>query len=1527
MANCWELIPDGVYKKLDAAALRTAQGKRGKFARATNDDFIQVIQANINKVDAAIAKLTAPGQAAALAPAPEVTVEPITTRLLTDREKAAEAWDNVALTVDGAPTFDQLSEERQDTWVGYGEANWSAADVMHEMKAVDAESSPRAQARAGAQMSKAPATVASQAAQVLSEIKSMMRIGALSSRVSVVQSVKDLPVGVQQSVNPDALTQGFVYQGKAYLVADNIAPGKARSVFLHEVGAHLGLENLLGKAQYAALVAKVKQWASKNDGSLESRVAKAATQRVKDAETAANQSDSELVAYFIEEAVDAGVNPTAMDAKTEIGRWLQRVWAALKQAVVKLGLNPDKLTARDVVDMAYGAAHIEAASGAASKVGEVLGRGVQHSIAAKISQKLLSWVKQIRDRNPVPNALISPVAPPVYHMLGFTRPIAIDIEHARHIFNTHPEITAEDIAAIPDLLTRPRVVMNYKDGLRVILDARDGKGNPLVVGLTPDKWTEGGKVLKVTEVSTLFGADGSASMVVRAAWDNEIRYMKKEEVARIQALQSVASIATKEGKAPHDNPGNDLRKTIVLSDEALAKFVAGDKQWETYTTPVNISAAAQKTLAGVQFSKAKPVTMKSVVDDVPGALASAWDSFKYGRDKIATRAMFTTDLVNVASKVLPSAAKYMGAMSKINVERGKAERLVEGVLADFRALPNAEQGTGPASVNGFLKESTSSGKWMFIPDWLPKGSVEVDKELAAQFESTLSEKGREVVKSVMRHGYNTLQAMQEAAIESSKSEYDALIAEATKAGDTAEVDKLTKEKAKSLKDFQSLLAIHGFKPYAPLKRFGNYVVLAVSSAYKAAHEAGDIKAMQDMQLDGKHYRVEFAETRRHAKSIAQDLEKDFPDGYVGQMEKQDDNLAMGGRDMLGAFGRLRRAMKESTDEALGVDKETGKRIDDMMRQLYLTMLSEASARKSEVHRRNIAGADNDMMRSFAVQGRATAHFIASLKTSGEVQDHLDTMRKDTRKLDNGREERQLYYNEIVRRHSMGLEYRPSPIVDKMLSGTSGMMLLTNPAYHLMNALQPLLMTQPLLAARHGYARSLGELKRAYMDLAPILKTAKFDEDSYAKLPTDVRQAISDLADRGVIDIMMDADLGKFESASDGHMQHLTTVTEKLRHVAQNVESMNRLSSAIAAYRLEIGKPGADHQSALNYAAKIIYDTHGDYSGFNAPRFMRTPVGRVVTQFRKFQLIQLSLMVREFHRAFLNSSPEERIVGRKALAYTMAHMLAVGGTMGLPGFAAIAWAVGMAIPGDDEPDDPEATLRRLIGNKELADLMLKGAPKLAGVDMGRTAAGNMLSLFPYTDFSMDRKGYTKALEAATGPFFGGLLPRMYDGIGQMASGNVMKGTEALLPKGLANLMSAYRISGDGITQRNGDTVMSKDDIGALDIVSQAFGLPTNTLTDRTFLANSKYKAETFYKDKSSDLMQSYAKAAKANDAQEMRDIREEWTRVQEASKNMGLKPHPLQSLLKAPAEQAKREASARYGVEHKKGTQEFSAMLR
>ena len=1539
-------------------------------------------------------------------------------------------WEKLRTASPDLSHYDDLTENERGFLTEFADEN----GVSPKIKGTPLEDLVGDHLPGGALYSKSAAKApGSQAAQVLAEIKKMMRLDALNSKVMVVQSVADLPQGVQKSVNVDADTQGFVVNGKAYLVADNIAPGKARSVFLHEVGAHLGLENLLGKAQFAALVGKIKQWASKADGSQESKLAQAAQQRATDAGTSAAQTDTELLAYFIEEAVDAGVDPTATKPTTELGRWFRTLWAAFKTALHRLKVNPDKLTAQDVVDMAYGAAKLESTGafhGAAAQFRKFdhkymgTGEGAQafgwgsyfaqapgiakgywktdvankraksHSPSMWVLDNEISTAKsalaesQARwDRGPT-----GPVADLLFAELEQRKAYLSDLEKMlkqipegalyRVDFNVADDewldldkpLSEQSEKVKAAMKDAAQAAVGRVEEKRVFMNGPIARGGArpknATVNNTPatDMSVTGREAYDA--LSGKLGSDKAASEYLDSIGIKGNRFLDANSrtpphnyVVRMDGQDiplDILNSMEEAGVVTYDSDTSEFYVHKNHSDTAIAalrdSYVADDAEVPSGVeyafrygimndrrgpknptsnfvvfNDKNIQRVASEIAADrdrVKFSKAKPVTMQSVVRDVPTAITELTDYLKMGRDAVAIRGMFTEDLVNLAAKVIPAAKGYLSAMKTIQAKRGAAERTVESVLNQFSALSSSERGTGPGSVNAFLKESTFDGKWAFEPDWLPKGSVKVDDGLAQRFDEALSKPAQDVVKAVLKHGHTSLQEMKKAALAMHASEYDVLIAEAAKAGDTKEVAKLTRQKIKSMKEFQSLFAIHEFKPYAPLKRFGNYVVLATSARYKAAHAAGDTKTMQELQSDGAHYHVEFAETPWAAKKLVADLTPKFPDGFVAKMEKSDDSMMMGGRDTLAAFGRLRKAIKENTDdELMGIDRKTAARMDDMMRQMYLTLLSEVSARKSEIHRKNVAGADGDMMRAFATQGRATAHFIAGLQTSGQVDDHIASMREQTRKLDTGpqREERQKYLNEIMRRHSMGLEYHPSPFIDKLMSSSSVMMLLTNPAYHVMNALQPGLMTQPLLAARHGYFKSWNELRRAYTDLGPILKSAKFDETSYAKLPKDVQQAISDLADKGVIDIMMDADLGRFESVPDSALRGVSIVTEKLRHIAQNVEAMNRLSSAIAAYRLEKTKGNATHQSAVDYAAKVIYESHGDYSGFNAPRFMRNDIGRVLTQFRKFQLIQLSLVTREFHRAFFGESAEVKTAGRYALAYTLSHILATAGVMGLPGAAAIGWALGKLTP-DDEPDDPEATLRRLIGNKQAADLLIKGAPKAFGVDLSRTGAGNMLSLFPYTDIDISREGYPKLLMAATGPFFGGLLPRMAEGLVQASRGNIVKGAEGFMPNGVSNVLRSARFASDGITKANGDVTLSADELGALDVMAQAFGLPTNKVTDKNFLSSSQYNAEQFYKDKSSELKQRYTKAAKTNDADTMRDLREEWMRVQTTSKEVGIAPQPLQNLLKAPAEQRKREQGTQYGGAYTKKTAGYAPAL-
>lgn len=925
-----------------------------------------------------------------------------------------------------------------------------------------------------------------------------------------------------------------------------------------------------------------------------------------------------------------------------------------------------------------------------------------------------------------------------------------------------------------------------------------------------------------------------------------------------------------------------------------------------------------------KYSLATPKSGVPAIDKLPATVGNFFQGLKDGASWVGLRTMFTKDLVNLAKQRMPSAAKYLAEMERIWVERGKMEREIDSVLEDFRKLPSHLQGTGPGSVNALIKDSTMERKWAFKPAWVPNAKVDPDME--ARFKA-MPPDARRVIMRVFEHGHNSLTQMKAAALANINSEYDDAIMVAKKAGDSAELAKLEAQKAKSVKDFQSLMAINSGWPYAPLKRFGKYVVMGMSQAYYDAREraergrlrddTGEVAAgtaeMRRLESDPAHYYVAFAETKAQARSMERDISNQY--AHKDHFEKLDQaDSWMGGRDVMGAFSRLRTQVRNQAENS--ANDKTSKAMEDLLRQMYLTMLSENSVRKSEINRRNIAGADNDMMRAFATQGKAQAHFISGLKSNGKANDHLQGMQNEARDtFGSGRDKAQAISNEIARRHAMALEYAPPGGVEKAMAGTSVWMLLTNPSYFLVNATQPWMMTHPMLAAKHGYGRSAAALSKAYKDILPMVKNLSIDQEDYSKLPADVRAAVEELADRGVIDISLESVLGNFRSVKDGAIDNAMEKSGTwMRNSAQFVEAMNRLSSAVAAYRLERAA-GKDHAAGVAYAGKVIYETHGDYSGFNSPRFMRKGFWKLATQFRKFQLIQISMFARYMQQALKGATPEERLVAQKAIVYNFTHLFAAGGLMGLPGFTAIAWIVGTLFGDDDEPKDPEATLRRIIGDKELADLLLKGAPKLAGVDVsGRIGAGGMLSILPYADISFSREGYSEMALGLTGPFLGGLAPKAMDGVDLISQGKYWEGMEKFAPTGLANLLTAFRYNYYGVTRRNGDVVLSPDELTFLDGVAKTLGLPTNTLTDRQFLSNTQFNTDEFYRNRTTQLKRAYTEAVRSGDEAARREAMQDWKDTQEARRRVGMKTQPLSELLKAPREQAKRERNTVAGVQ-------------
>lgn len=898
---------------------------------------------------------------------------------------------------------------------------------------------------------------------------------------------------------------------------------------------------------------------------------------------------------------------------------------------------------------------------------------------------------------------------------------------------------------------------------------------------------------------------------------------------------------------------------------------------------------------------------KAAQQPVRNSLAAIGDVMGKGLDYL----VFTSDLVNRATKEgITSAKKFVDLIGQSKAEARANEIAVEKIADMYALVPEKERGTGDESVNRFLFDSTRESKWGY-------GQYR-DPVMGARFDK-LSKESQAFVEAVFAHGSTMLAAKKKLVMDSTNSEYDAMIAAAKAAGDKEMESKLLNEKKATIKRFQTLFKIRDGMPYAPIKRNGSHVVIAKSAQYLAAEAANDTKLIEKLEADSDHYHVSFTDGKWEGRTLQQEL---IDQGAFESVELAERDSVVD--EMYSGHSALRELtkMRSRVDEQAKAGDKSANKMLSLISQMYLEALAEGSARKSEMRRRGVAG-EVDMIRSFAQQGRADANFMASVKYNPQVQKALQEMR--TQAKSGNRERKSELLNELVKRYIQSMDYNPRPWLNKLTRMSSIYYLATSPAYYLQNLTQPWMMSVPAMAGQHDYSAASGALFKAYTELGGVMKSAKLlkQQFDFDKVPADVRDAIKELVNRGKIDIGLDTEIGEFKVEGDGYFAGKISAADKaLRLAVQKVESINRLSTAMAAYRLELARTNGDKKAATDYADRILTETHGDYTSFNAPRAFNTGAGKIALQFRKFQLIQLAFYAKLIKESLHGA---DRAAALKTLTYSLAHTGVLAGLMGMPGYAAISWVIGALLGDDDEPYDLTAEIRKAIGDEATANLILKGAPTLAGMDIsGKVGAGNMLSIMPFSQADLSTTaGRAEAFGTLVGGATLGMTSRMIDGLGLMLGGDWYRGLEQTMPKGVADAMKAYRIANEGLTRRNGDIILPASEISTMDSLFQAIGISPVQQTV-TYERQNTVKALTQnFQDRTTEIKNQYTKADRAQDAEAKAQAREAWTKLQDARVRNGLQRKPLSDLLKAPAEQRKREKETAGGVQYTKATKKLA----
>ena len=1518
-------------------------------------------------------------------------------------------------------------------------------------------------------------------AELTKEISDFVRSAVNTRRLKVVGSIQDLlnsndPVeqklGAAMALNK---AFGVAHNGKAYLIANRITKGQGRAKFMHEVGAHLGMEGLLTDQQFDDLTDKIFSWALQDTDSREATLARKAIARAEAAETADEDLRSEILAYFVEEAIQAGVEPAAaMKISGPLGAWFRTLWAAFKTAIRRLGMNPDKMNAQDVVNIAYGAARLEmhgAYHGTAAEFRRFnhkymgTGEGAQAFGWGTYVAQLFGiakgyWQADVRRKTKagIDNAVaysyggltnfqqrqeyfsaggapiklgltLNPLRMrssglyiPTIESTGGKTPGALSYKAADQIlkkdgtplFSTQqieqmtqyvtqganaPEgsvmrvdigVDEKDmldwdtrLSKQPSILAKVEAALpqSLKDALveETNLDLSEMTGEDLYRGLQslelkegvvseqfPDvadynKRLAGAKPKQVvsTYMDEILGVPGLKFLDAESRYDvtteevklNNLRELLKDREAALDRATAQAAFWEKE----YDNASGEdkvranktwqatvsYRTSLEFSiEQDRQEIEKGEKLLAHLQNPTrnlvifndkNIFRAGSrvgnqrnkmkfgKTAAAEGIPETPPV---SVFERMPQQLRSSTErTWKSMFKNLALPLAITEDVIKMASKYMKSAERYLSAQYKRQAARLEIESRVEQILDRFDKLDAATQ----KLVNEYIYDSTMQQKWGFYPGEHRVGTklFEVDPDFEDRF-NLIASKSREagqLIEDVFEHGYQMMKLKERAVDTAVDREFKAR--EDAAMGDPDTLAELAKEKRRFKKREMAIRNIQVDKPYAYLGRHGDYVVVAKSKEFIAAEEIasgtrssatgdsvfGDPQQaknwLQENISNPDHYVVQFAETQGEVDKVAAELvatgKYDVLPQDAGVKEA---NASYSGGDAFLAVKRLRN-LADRQGDADG-------RIEKLMSDLYLATVAEASARKSELQRKYVAGADKNMMRNLATSGRADAHFLSTMLHNDEVVDSLEAMRTEAR--DNRREAMPIY-NELYNRYAKGMEYKdPSPFVRSANQLSTVFYLSTSPAFYLQQMLQTAVLSLPYMSGRLGYFRSARAINTAYNDTRALVKGLSVTEHiDFNRAPADVRGMLQTLVGMGKIDIGIDAD-AKARSGESGPM---SKVMRKLQGVNSRIEAINRATAAIAAYRGYLQRYGQTKTAeATKFAADVVSNTHGSYDGFNTPRVLSNDFGRFFLQFKRFQIIQLSMLGKLIHESFKGSSQEERVIARKALGFITAHMAVLGGALGVPFVSQLGQALLSAFGDDDEPADLEHFLRKHINDKDVADLLLRGAPGGVGLEsLGKKLSmENVASILPFTQVDLtSRSGMEKVLVGLMGPT-AALGLKAADALGLMSKGDYYKGLEQMLPTGAANIAKGLRFATEGVTMRNGDTVMGADDISALDAAFQAVGLPTSKITDRQRTQKVVAEFDQFYQDRSSELKGAYAKAFRQGDTGAMQDVREAWTELQESRVRNGYTRQSMSTLFRAPQEQAKRERNVAGGVE-------------
>jgi hypothetical protein len=616
--------------------------------------------------------------------------------------------------------------------------------------------------------------------------------------------------------------------------------------------------------------------------------------------------------------------------------------------------------------------------------------------------------------------------------------------------------------------------------------------------------------------------------------------------------------------------------------------------------------------------------------------------------------------------------------------------------------------------------------------------------------------------------------------------------------------------------------------YAPLSRFGHYTVDVID-------ESGE--------------RVYFGmfESAREAALMARKMRGNFPQAQIsrGTVSQEEYKLFAGvSPETVELFGEL-----------LGLEAQG----DDAASKAFQTYMKVAKANRSAmkrlIERKGIAGFSEDV-------GRVLAGFVYSNSRQTSQNLHMGEMTSAAAEVSKGEGELKDQATRLV-------EYVKNPVEEAQ--AFRGLLFAQylggSVASALVNMMQPVQVTFPWLAQHGGVAKAAAQMTKAIADakrkttgdraLDAALKQA---EEEGIVAPQEVHQLQAQAAGRGVLKSGDGTVAGNAAARASNALSRLALAWGKLFGVA---EQFNRRVTFIAAYRTAVDQGMAD---PADFAEKAIAETQFIYNKGNKPEWARGAIGSTLFTFKQYSISYVELL----HRMATQGGP----AGKRATLLALGMLFLFGGAGGLP-FA------------EDVEDLVDAVMQRLGYNfssklakkqffegllgKELGRFAERGLSGLPGVPIdvaGRLGMGNLL---PGTGLLVDKQDHTRDVTEIAGAG-GDFVSRLFSGTSKALQGELFEAAKEVAPRAAANAAKAAEMYSTGVYKDvKGRKVI---DVDGYDALAKAAGFqPTivSTEQERTRLTQQLIGNNKLAE---SQLAERWAKAVAEGDQKALADVRED-----------------------------------------------------